>query len=114
MSDYTDYQEQVFFSEVAETHLELDELTHWKEHYESKRDKYPPWITSSGQQIKVKDITNSHLENLLKFVKKKDPNNETKWYSVFKAEKFYRKIDARLAEAQLLCDDYYGVIEKVF
>jgi hypothetical protein len=114
MSDFTDYQEQVFFGEVAEAHLELDELTRWKEHYESKRDKYPPWITSSGQRIKVNDIEDSHLDNLLKFVKKKDPNNETKWYDAFKAEKFYREIGTRINEAQLLCDDYSHVINIVF
>lgn len=114
MSDYTDYQEQIFFGEVAEARLELSELSRWKADYESKRDKYPSWITSSGQHIKVRNITNSHLENLLKFVKKRDPNNETKWYDIFKAEKFYRGINTRIAKAQLLCDKYSHIIDTVF
>lgn len=114
MSDFTDYQEQIFSSEIAEAHLELNELIRWKADYEFKRDKYPPWITSLGQHIKVRDITNSHLENLLKFIKKKDPNNKTRWYDIFKAEKFYRRINTRIAEAQLLCDEYSRVIDTVF
>lgn len=96
MSDYTDFVEtycRTPFTDYAEAQLELTELEQWKRNYESKRDKYPEWVTKTGQKIKVRDLTDSHIENLLKFIPKKDPNNETKWLDVIKCEKQYRNIN---------------------
>ena len=99
MSDYTDFVEACCrspFTEYAEAQLELDELRQWKQKYESHRDKYPPWVTKAGEQIKVKDLTDSHIEALIDFIPTKDPKNETKWIDVIKSEKQYRTIDAKI------------------
>lgn len=99
MSDYTDFLEACCrspFSEYAEAQLELEELRRWKQKYERNRYKYPPWVTKTGEQIKVKDLTDSHIEALLNFIPKKDPKNETKWIEVIKSEKQYRTIGMKI------------------
>ena len=103
MSDYTDFAEACCrspFTEYAETQLELDELRQWKQKYESHRDKYPPWVTKAGEQIKVKDLTDSHIEALIDFIPTKDPNNKTKWINVIKSEKQYRTINAKISRLE--------------
>lgn len=103
MSDYTDFEEtycRSSFTEYAEAQLELEELRQWKQKYESHRDKYPPWITKAGEQIKVKNLTDSHIEALLNFIPKKDPKNETKWIDVIKSEKQYRTINAKISRLE--------------
>ena len=114
MSDYTDFVEtycRSSFTEYAEAQLELDELKQWKQKYESNRDKYPPWVTKTGEQIKVRDLTDSHIEALLNFIPKKDPKNETKWLDVIKSEKYYRTIDAKILrleeEVKQLSDEIF-------
>lgn len=103
MSDYTDFAEtycRSSFTEYAEAQLELDELRQWKEKYERNQDKYPPWVTKAGEQIKVKDLTDSHIEALLNFIPKKDPKNETKWLDVIKSEKQYRTIYRKISRLE--------------
>lgn len=99
MSDYTDFAEtfcRSSFTEYAEAQLELTELKQWKHKYERNRDKYPPWVTKAGEQIKVKNLTDSHIEALLNFIPKKDPNNETRWIDIIKSEKQYRTIGMKI------------------
>lgn len=114
MSDFTDYQEEQFFNHVANIELELDEKITFKEKYEANRDKYPDWVTKDGTHIKVRDLTNSHLDNLLKFIPKKDPNNETKWINVIKCEIAYRSINQEIQALKEERDRLDMIIDTVF
>ena len=65
----------------------------WIVKYLSQRKDYPEWVTRDGKHIKVEDITDSHLSNLLNFLPKGNV-----WYKVFMCEKKYRNIMKRLPE----------------
>ena len=90
-----------FYNHMTSLSWELDNYTKWMASYESQRNKYPDWVTKDGQHIKVRDIMDSHLENLIPFVSKKDPDNETHWLDVLKAEKRYRELTKKLPQMKV-------------
>ena len=89
---YIDNEIQRFFDHKVSLSWAIDDYTKWMQDYKSKRNKYPDWITKDGIHIKVCDISDQHLNNLIPFVEKRDPENKTHWVDVFKAEKRYRAL----------------------
>jgi len=87
MSDYTDYMEEMFFAHVMNVRERIYSNRKWKEDYLSKRKNYPDWVTRDGKHIAIANITDSHLENLLKFLP-----NDNPWHTVFECEKKYRHL----------------------
>lgn len=54
------------------------------------------WATKDGTQIWIYEIEDSHIDNLIPFIQRKDPENKTNWIDVFRAEKRYRQLKAKL------------------
>lgn len=75
---------------------DIEDYEKWMADYESKRQNYPAWETKDGQHIWVYEIEDSHLDNLIPFVQRKDPENKTHWVDVFRAEKRYRRLKKEL------------------
>lgn len=75
---------------------DIEDYQKWMADYESNRNNYPAWVTKDGQHIWVYELEDSHLENLIPFVQRKDPENKTHWIDVFRAEKRYRELKAKL------------------
>ena len=105
MSDYTDYMEDMFFNHVFSVRMSLESNRSWMRDYVEKRSKYPDWVTRDGRSISVKDISDEHLENLLKFL----PNGNV-WHDVFMCEKKYRY----LCDLEREVKENENVIETVF
>ena len=110
MSEYTDYMEWCFFNHAANVREEAFDTEKWINDYFSKRKDYPKWRTRDGQEIKVEDVTDSHLENLLRFLKDKD---ET-WYQVFTCEKRYRELVKKLPRLKKENKECEKIIDLVF
>ena len=79
-----------FLGRVARLRDEITRNKEWMRDYESVRDGYPEWVTRDGERIKVKDITDEHLDRLVPFLERRDP--QTSWIKVFKDEKTYRDV----------------------
>lgn len=92
MSEYTDYMEEMFFNRVSEVREVIYENRKWKDDYLSKRSSFPDWVNRDGKHIPVSKVTDSHLENLLRFLSEEDV-----WHTVFACEKRYREL-CRLEE----------------
>jgi len=75
---------------------DIEDYEKWMADYESKRQTYPAWVTKDGTHIWIYEIEDSHLDNLIPFIERKDPENKTHWLDVFKAEKRYRELKAKM------------------
>ena len=95
MSDFTDYMEQMFFSEATNIRERIYESKRWINDYLYKRKSYPEWVTRDGVSIKVEDITDQHLNNLINFLPKRNI-----WYQVFICEKKYRELNKKMPELE--------------
>lgn len=100
-------------AKYADMSMSLTELENWKAEYESKRDKYPDWVTRFGEHIKLRDINDDYLDNLIRFVSFKDPKNKTKWIDVFNAEKRYRSVMIDIAKCKKVLAYYERMINKI-
>ena len=109
MSDYTDYMEEMFFNHTFNVRETISSNQRWIDDYLDKRSKYPEWVTRDGTHIKVGDITDNHLENLLNYLPK-----DTVWHNVFSCEKLYRKLSKQIVE--LRKEDNYNteIINKIY
>lgn len=83
-----------FYDRMASLSIGITHIEGWIRDYENKRKHYPDWVTREGVSIKLQDISDSHLENLIPFMKKKDPTNG--WLQAFEYEKRYRKLVKKL------------------
>lgn len=50
------------------------------------------WKTKVGKEIKISDLTNSHLDNIINFINNKSPE----WIKILNYEKQYRKYKKKL------------------
>lgn len=98
-----------FFNELITLRWDIEDYTSWMKKYESQRYKYPEWITKSGKHIKIYDLEDSHLDNLISFVAKKDKENKTHWIDVLKSEQRYRKLKSTVYDMQ----DKLAVMESI-
>lgn len=87
-----DYDEQRFYDHIIAIRCAIEDYEAWCKKYLEQREFYPTWKTKEGRELKIQDITDSHLENLIPFVLKRDPNNQTHWFDAFKREKYYRQL----------------------
>ena len=85
-----------FFGRIASLRWDIENVETWMADYESKRPNYPAWETKDGRHIWIYEIEDSHLDNLIPFVQRKDPENQTHWVDVFRAEKKYRQLAKEL------------------
>lgn len=87
-----DYDEQRFYDHRINIRWTIEDYEEWCKEYLEQRKSYPMWKTKEGRELKIQDITDNHLENLIPFVLKKDPKNQTHWIDVFRAERNYRQL----------------------
>lgn len=87
-----DYDKQRFYDHMVNVRWTIEDYEEWCKKYLKARKSYPAWKTKAGELIKIENITDSHLENLIPFVLKADPNNQTHWFDAFKREKYYRQL----------------------
>ena len=85
-----------FCDSMACLRWNIEDYEKWMKDYESKRPNYPSWETKDGTHIWIYEIEDSHLDNLIPFIKSKDPENKTHWLDVFQAEKRYRELTKKL------------------
>ena len=105
---------QRFYDSMVILRWDMEDNKKWIEKYLSFRDEYPDWITKEGQHIKLKDLTDSHLNNLIPFVKRKDPDNKTNWIKILEQEKTYRGLKIKLNKSQEELAYMEEVEENVF
>ena len=96
MSAYTDFMEEQFFGEMARLRFEIDEEEEWLKKYVTARRAYPLWKTKLGGEIRLEDMTDSHIENALRLVLERDSENG--WVKAFQQEKTYRELINKLPE----------------
>ena len=85
-----------FCDSMACLRWDIEDYEKWMADYESKRPNYPTWETKDRTLIWIYEIEDSHLDNLIPFIQRKDPENKTNWIDVFRAEKRYRELKAKL------------------
>lgn len=93
-----DYDEQRFNDHMVNVQLNIEYYGKWCKKYLEERKSYPLWKTKEGKEIKIEDITDSHLENLIPFVLKKDPKNQTHWFDALERERYYRRLCKELRQ----------------
>lgn len=99
-----DYEIAHFFDNMMCLRWDIEDDEKWMKDYEAKRPNYPAWETKDGQHLWIYEIEDSHLDNLIPFMEKQDPENKTHWIDVFRAEKKYRWLKKKLPskKAELL------------
>jgi len=85
-----------FYDHKVPVAWSIDEYEEWMRSYEKNRYKYPDWVTKDGQHIPIYRLEDSHLANLISFVQRKDPKNETRWADLLKHEQLYRTLLAKV------------------
>ena len=81
-----------FCDSMACLRWDIEDSEKWIADYEKQRPHYPAWETKDGTLIRIDEIEDSHLNNLIPFVKRQDHENKTHWLDLFKAEKRYREL----------------------
>lgn len=101
--------EDRFFFGLFKLRDKISSIEEWMSDYRRQRESYPEWETRNGDKIKVENLTDRHLDNLIKFVK---PN--TGWDIALAQEHKYRqyrfelqKLEKDLSEAESLADVIY-------
>lgn len=85
-----------FYDSMACLRWRIEDNEKWMADYEGKRQNYPAWVTKDGTHIWIYEIEDSHLDNLITFVHRKDSENKTNWIDVFISEKRYRQLKSKL------------------
>lgn len=92
-----------FFTEYIE---DLNQKSFW-EKYQYSHDRYLVWECKNGDKVKLKDMTDSHLNNAIRYLERKGNAHET-FIRILKREKRYRedypKILRRLSEFKRVRD----------
>ena len=105
-----DFETDGFFGEMASMRMDLEAYKEWCRTYESFN--YPKWTMKDGSQIALCDITDSHLDNAIALVGRREPDNG--WINIFKQEKKYRSIKDKIATLQLDLGKMEEIMDKVF
>lgn len=83
-----------FYDRLFYLRLSIEDYSEWINHYENIRKNYPSWKTKEGKQIKIEDIDNNHLNNLIALLTDKEPNST--WLKAFKQEQNCREVKEKL------------------
>ena len=75
-----------FFTEHIE---DLNQKDFW-ERYQYSHDRYLVWECKNGDEVKLKDMTDSHLNNAIKYLERKGRTHERS-LDILKREKRYRE-----------------------
>ena len=106
---FIDDQITGFYDHMASVSMDIADYERWMADYEKMRYSYPDWVTKDGTHHKVCELSDSHLENLIAFIKKHDPENKTHWYDVFDAERTFRKFKEKVEQLK----KEYAEMQKV-
>lgn len=109
MSDFTDYMETHALYRGIEIRDQIHNITRWMDRYESARNTYPMWITRDGKHIKVENLSQNHLNNLLSFVPA-----DNGWHHIFECEAEYRKLKVQLEQLKKELEEFESMIEQVY
>ncbi len=90
-----------FLDSMVDLRWNIEDYQKWMADYESKRTNYPAWETKDGKHVWIYEMEDSHLDNLIPFMRKKDPENKTHWIDVFSAEKKYRELKEKLPSMKM-------------
>lgn len=107
-----DYEITDFYNHMAGLAWDIDDYTKWMKAYETMRLGYPTWVTKDGKKLRIYEISSSHLDNLIEFIQKKDPDNKTKWVDVFKAEKRYRELALEIKKLKTEYDRMQSISDE--
>lgn len=91
---------QRFYDRMVSLSWGIENYSKWMREYEKYRDEYPAWVTRDGREIKIRDLSDKHLANLIPFVERTDPKNETRWAELLKQEQKYRNFSKKVAEME--------------
>lgn len=109
MSDFTDYMEDHALYQGIKIRDQIHNIEEWMASYEQARKSYPMWITKQGKHIKIENISQNHLNNLLSFV---EPDSG--WFEAFKQESTYRKLKVQLEQLKKELEEFEHTIEQVY
>lgn len=99
--------EDQFFGELLK--LQLTKETYDNYINSNIRNTYE-WVTKNGQHIKLSLIEDSHLNNIIKMVEKKQ-NEYAKLLRILKLEKSYRE---HYDETIKLIKEYHRIADMIF
>lgn len=109
MSDFTDYMEDSALYRGIKIRDQIHNIEKWISSYEKARESYPMWITKKGKHIKIENISQNHLNNLLVFV---EPDSG--WFEAFQQENTYRKLKVQLRQLKKELEEFETTIEQVY
>ena len=81
-----------FYQRKASLEWIIQDHTKWISEYLTIRETLPDWRTKEGNFIKIKDMTDLHLHNVISYLRTKDPNDTHHWINVFCQEQKYRQL----------------------
>ena len=104
-----DFEIDSFYNEMAALRLEINSIDYSMKEFEKNRRQYPQWRMKDGRFIKISDISDEHLNNLICFIKRKGQGNDRKWLWLFENELNYRKNKAIKEDLLKTLEEYEEV-----
>lgn len=109
MSDFTDYMEDHALYQGIKIRDQIHSIEKWMTSYEEARKSYPMWITKKGKHIKIENLSQNHLNNLLVFV---EPDSG--WFEAFEQESTYRRLKVQLEQLKKELEIFEKTIEQIY
>ena len=102
--------DEQFFGEIAELHLQMESFRQYRDSHMRETIK---WVTKSMVPIRVCDLDDNHLDNIINMLKSKSEKTDEveKWLNFLRREKGYRR-DYNNIKKKLF--EYQEIMEKVF
>ena len=100
-----------FFGRIASIRIDISDYENWCTEYRKFRNNYI-WTTRDGNKVHIYNMTDSHLNNTISLVERKDP--ESVWSQILKQEQTYRDFLKRIKSLREELYVLEGVCDKVF